>query len=166
MRVRLQDGYREIEIVGRSHVVEFYSEELAVAYFRRLLKEPGNRTALRRALAEEMGGADVGRLDDESLLKRLARRMIHGDLRVVTRQLYPSGHNATPPEASQASTPRQDEQAAKAESAAAAAAATEEEAAETEEAAAEDAVLAGTEAAPQAATLQSAAATGAPLCET
>jgi hypothetical protein len=162
MRVRLQDGYREIEIVGRSHVVEFYSEELAVAYFRRLLKEPGNRTALRRALAEEMGGADVGRLDDESLLKRLARRMIHGDLRVVTRQLYPSGHNATPPEASQASTPRQDEQAAKAESAAA----TEEEAAETEEAAAEDAVLAGTEAAAQAATLQSAAATGAPLCET
>ena len=164
MRVRLQDGFREVEILGRSHVVELYSEELAVAYLRRLIRDPANQAALRRAMAEETGGADVGRIDDEGLLKRLARRMIFGDLRIVTRQLFPSGQNATPPEASQGSTPRQDEQAAKAESTSAATA--DEEPAAAAEEAEEDPVLAGTDAPAQAASLQSAAAAGSPLCET
>lgn len=164
MRIRLSDGSREIELVGRSHLVELYSQEMAVAYFRRLLRDPANRTALRRALADEMPGGFF-RMDDEEVLKELARRVVYGDLRILVRNVFPSGHNATPPEASQATTPLQDEQAAREQSAAssAAPASASQQAASSEEET--DPIVAAVDPAAQAQALQAAAESGAPLCE-
>ena len=161
VRIRLNDGSREIELVGRSHLVELYSQEMAVAYFRRLLRDPANRTALRRALADETSGSAF-RMDDEEVLKELARRVVYGDLRVLVRNAFPSGGNAAPPDASQSTTPLQDEQAAREESPAAAPASAAQAAAEPEET---DPLVAAVDPAAQAQSLQAAADSGAPLCE-
>jgi hypothetical protein len=164
MRIRLEDGFREIEILGRSDLVEFYSPELAMAFLRRLLREPGNRAALRNALSGDSTPSGLFALDDEAVLRELARRVVHGDLKIVARRPLAPGHNATPPGESQGSTPRQDEQAAKQEQAAAAAvedALAEDEPAEE----AADPLLEGTDTEAQAAALQDAASTGTPLCE-
>lgn len=170
MRVRLNDGSRGIDLGGlvdlgdRSHRVELYSQDMAVAYFRRLLRDPAHRTALRRALADEMS-AGTFRMDDEQVLKELARRVVYGDLRILVRNPFPSGHNATPPEASQSTTPLEDQQAAQEQSPAASAApasAAQPAAAGEEEA---DPLVAAVDPVAQAQTLQAAAETGAPLCE-
>lgn len=164
MRVRLNEGSQEIEIVGRSHLVELYSQEMAMAYFRRLLQDSANRSALRRALADEMPGGFF-RMNDEEVLKELARRVVYGNLRGRVRNVFPSGHNATPAGASRSPTPLQDEQAARAESAASSAApasAARQAAAGEEET---DAIVAAVDPAAQARALQVAAESGAPLCE-
>lgn len=163
MRVRLNDGSREIEIVGRSHLVELYSQDMAVAYFRRLLRDPPNRTALRRALADETS-AGTFRMDDEDLLKELARRVVYGDLRILVRNAFPSGHNASPPEAAQSTTPLQDEQAAREESPAASAApaSAAQQAGDPEET---DPLVAAVDPVAQAQALQAASESGAPVCE-
>jgi hypothetical protein len=157
MRFRLEDGFREIEIVARRDLVEFHSEELAAAFFRRLLREPANRIAMRRSLAGELGGADLFRRSDEEVACWLARKVVFGDLRILAQDLpqrpVPGGEREA--------TPREVEQAAQAEQSAspqpAPAAPAEEEA---------DPLLAGTDQAAQAATLQAAAESGAPLCDT
>jgi hypothetical protein len=160
VRVRLSDGSRDIELVGRSHLVELYSQEMAVAYFRRLLRDPANRTALRRALADETSGSAF-RMDDEDVLKELARRVVYGDLRILVRNAFPSGHNAASPEAAQSTTPLQDQQAAR-EQSPAASAAPPAAASEQEET---DPLVTAVDPAAQAQTLQAASESGAPLCE-
>jgi hypothetical protein len=166
MRVRLNDGSREIDLVDRSHLVELYSQEMAVAYFRRLLRDPANRTALRRALADESSGGAF-RMDDEEVLKELARRVVYGDLRIVVRSAFPSGHNAGSPEAAQSTTPLQDQQAAQAESPAASPSSSASTAPVSAAPAAEEAdpIVAAVDPAAQAQTLQAASESGAPLCE-
>lgn len=161
MKLRLEDGFREIEIVARRDLVEFHSEELAAAFFRRLLREPGNRIAMRRLLDQE-GAGDLFRRSDEEVVRWLARKVVFGDLRLLSHsrpdQLAPS----TTSEAADA-TPRQVEQAAKAEQSASPAPSSSSTATSTEKET--DPLLADTDQAAQAATLQAAAESGAPLCE-
>lgn len=161
MRFRLADGFREIEIVARRDLVEFHSEELAAAFFRRLLREPANRIAMRRALSGEMGAGDLLRRSDEEVARWLARKVVFGDLRILAHDLpqQPAPAAAGAGEA----TPRQAEQAAKAEQSAAPAPAQPAPAPASEEET--DPLLADTDQAAQAATLQAAAESGAPLCE-
>lgn len=160
MRLRLEDGFREIEIVARRDLVEFHSEELAAAFFRRLLREPGNRIAMRRLLDQE-GAGDLFRRSDEEVVRWLARKVVFGDLRLLSHsrpdQLAPSVTSAAD------ATPRQVEQAAKAEQSASPAPSPSSTATSTEEES--DPLLAGTDQAAQAAVLQAAAESGAPLCE-
>lgn len=162
MKLKLEDGFREIEIVARRDLVEFHSEELAAAFFRRLLREPGNRTAMRRFLDQE-GAGDLFRRSDEEVVRWLARKVVFGDLRLLSHtrpdQLAPSATS----EAAADATPRQVEQAAKAEQSASPAQSSSPAATSTEEET--DPLLADTDQAAQAAVLQSAAESGAPLCE-
>lgn len=162
MKLRLEDGFREIEIVARRDLVEFHSEELAAAFFRRLLQEPTNRIAMRRALDEEMGAGDVFRQSDEEVARWLARKVVFGDLRILA---YDRPHRPAPSAAGGGAeaTPRQVEQAARAEQSASPAPAGSSPASSTEEET--DPLLADTDQVAQAATLQAAAESGAPLCD-
>jgi hypothetical protein len=162
MKLRLEDGFREIDIVARRDLVEFHSEELAAAFFRRLLGEPANRIAMRRALSEEMGAGDLLRRSDEEVARWLARKVVFGDLRILAHDLPQRSAPAAADGAGEA-TPRQAEQAAKAEQSASPALAQPAPAPVSEEET--DPLLADTDQAAQAATLQSAAESGAPLCE-
>lgn len=163
MRFRLEDGFREIEIVPRRDLVEFHSEELAAAFFRRLLQEPSNRIAMRRFVDAEMGAADLFRRSDEEVARWLARKVVFGDLRILAHGL---SQRAAPAASGGegGATPRQVEQAAKAEQSASPAQARSSAATSTEEE--DDPLLADTDQAAQAATLQAAAESGAPLCDT
>jgi hypothetical protein len=169
VRFTLRDGDFEAEILGREHFVDFYSEELLIAFLQRFLADPVNRGALRQALAEERGGANLSRLDDLELLRPLARRMLSGDLKIVVRR-HGSRPGAAAPEAAAAQepTPREAEAAAREESPAAAPApASTAAAAATSASAVEDPLLPpGLDPVAQAATLQAAAESGAPLCDT
>lgn len=163
MKFRLEDGFREIEIVARRDLVEFHSEELAAAFFRRLLREPANRIAMRRALDEEMGAGDLFRRSDEEVARWLARKVVFGDLRILAHDLPQRPAPAAAGGGGEA-TPRQVEQAAKAEQSASPAQSQSSSAASTEEE--DDPLLADTDQAAQAAVLQTAAESGAPLCDT
>ena len=163
MRFRLEDGFREIEIVARRDLVELHSEDLAAAFFRRLLREPANRVAMRRGLAGELGAAEVFRWSDEEIARRLARKVVFGELRILAHE-PPGGANADTPDEGAAATPRQVEQAAREEQSASPAQ-TRSSPAPSTEAEEADPLLAETDQAAQAATLQAAAESGAPLCE-
>jgi len=163
MKLRLEDGFREIEIVARRDLVEFHSEELAAAFFRRLLGEPANRIALRRALSEEMGASDLLRRSDEEAARWLARKVVFGDLRILAHDLPQGPAPAASDGGGAEATPRQAEQAAKAEQSASPAPAQPAPAAASDEET--DPLLADTDPVAQAATLQAAAESGAPLCE-
>lgn len=162
MRVRFQDGFREIEIVGRGSTVARGGWEPGLASLRRLLRDPENRAKLRRAFAEEIPVSALARMSDEEVLGELARRMAGGELILLERHGSSGGSSAPPP--SQGSTPRQDEQAAKAEAPVTESRSAAPQAA-SPAAAASDPALAGMDAAAQAATLRAAAESGAPLCE-
>ncbi len=166
MRFRLEDGFREIEIVARRDLVEFHSEELAAAFFRRLLREPANRIAMRRALAGELGAADLSRRSDEEVARWLARKVVFGDFRILAQDVpqRPVPTTAAAAGSGGEATPREVEQAARAEQSASAAGTQTSSATSTEEES--DPLLAGTDQAAQAATLQAASESGAPLCDT
>ena len=142
--------------------MEFHSEELASAFFRRLLREPGNRIAMRRFLDEEMGAADLFRRSDEEIVRWLARKAVFGDLRLLSHARPDQIALAATSEAAQAM-PRQVEQAARAEQSASAAQSPSSTATSTEEET--DPLLADTDPAAQATGLQAAAESGAPLCD-
>jgi hypothetical protein len=163
MRFRLEDGFREIEILARQDLVEFHSEDLAAAFFRRLLREPANRIAMRRALAEELGAGDLTRRSDEEVVRWLARKAVFGDLRILARESPERPTTRTASDGAAEATPRQAEQAARAEQSAAPAPPPPSPAAAEEET---DPLLAGTDPVAQAATLKAAAESGTPLCDT
>jgi len=163
MRFTLRDGDFEAEILGREHFVEFYSEELLLAFLQRFLADPVNRGALRQALAEERGGANLSRLDDIELLRPLARRMLSGDLKIVVRRHGSRPGAAAPEDAAAEPTPREAEAAAREERPASEPAAATAATAAAEET---DPLLAdGTDPVAQAETLRAAAVAGTPLCE-
>jgi hypothetical protein len=144
-------------------LVEFHSEELAAAFFRRLLREPANRIAMRRALGEAMGAADLFRRSDEEVARWLARKVVFGDLRILAHDM-PQRSVPTASKGGGEATPRQVEQAVRAEKGASPAQSRSSSASSSEEE--EDPLLADTDQAAQAATLQAAAESGAPLVDT
>jgi len=161
MRLRFQEGFREIEIVGRGAAALRGGRETDLASLRRLMRDPENRAKLRRGFAQEIPASSLARMSDEEILEKLSRRVASGELLLVERQGSSGGNNVTPPV--QSSTPRQDEQAAKED---APPPESQSPAPQAAVAAPEpDPVLAGVNAAAQAATLQAAAESGAPLCE-
>lgn len=162
MRVRFQEGFREIEIAGRDAVGLRGGRETGLFSLRRLMRDPENRAKLRRAFAEEIPASSLARMSDEEILEKLSRRVASGELLLLERQGSSGGNSAAAP--AQSSTPRQDEQAAQAEAPVRESQSPPPQAAGA--AAAEpDPVLAGVDTAAQAATLQAAAESGAPLCE-
>lgn len=163
MKFRLEDGFREIEIVPRRDLVEFHSEDLAAAFFRRLLQEPANRIAMRRALAGELGAAGLSRRSDEEVARWLARKVVFGDLRILAHDM-PQRPVPAASDGGGEATPREVEQAARAEQSASTAESQSSSATSIEEET--DPLLADTDQAAQAATLQAAAESGAPLCDT
>jgi predicted lipid-binding transport protein (Tim44 family) len=162
MRITLRSGLEEIEILGREHLLEPSSEEAVVALLGRMLDDPVNGAALRRGLADHLGG--MARLGDRELLGYVARQVLSGRLKLVRRRSFDGGPAAgsAAGAAGGSSTPRQDEAAARQDQPAAAPASSPAAAAAATE---EDPMLAGVDPAAQAATLAAAADSGAPLCE-
>jgi len=165
MRIVLRSGLEEIEILGREHLVEPSSEEAVMALLGRLLDDPVNGAALRRGLADHLGG--MARLGDRELLRHVARQVFSGQLKLVRRRSFDGGPAAGSGagDSGGSTTPRQDEAAAREDQAAAAPAGSSSAAAAPAEGTGEDPILAGVDPAVQAATLAAAADSGAPLCE-
>jgi hypothetical protein len=150
-RFTLRSGPQEVEIVPREEMVDFPSAESTLSYLRQFLGDGENRAVLRRYLAE--GGLQLGgrHFSDEDLLVVLAHRIATGELRILTRRM----NQPKPPlEAPAETTPREVEasQVRPPPPASAPAAAPAEEESEVDQLA-------------QAQTLESAAESGAPLCE-
>ena len=167
-RFLLRFGGDEVEIVSRDHLVEFYNEDLVVAFLRRYLREGANRAEMRRAVGE-LRSSDLSRLDDETLLRELARRVVSRDLKIIRRRRVEwVTPEAEPSQGAAAMTPRQAEAAAKAEkpappppAPAAPVPASEPPSAESPPTLPED-----VDPAAQAAVLQAASAAGTAMCET
>lgn len=151
MRFTLRSGPQEIEIVPREELLELNGASDALDYLRPFLEDPHNREVLRRSLAE--GGMRVGghRFDDEDLLVVLAHRIASGELKVLLRR---ADQPIPPPAVTAEATPREAAQTSPPP-------ASSPPREEAEESPAEE-----IEQAAQAATLVSAADSGAPLCET
>ncbi|MCB1032792.1 MAG: hypothetical protein KDD47_03040 [Acidobacteria bacterium] len=150
MRFTLRSGPQEIEVVRREELLRFHGIQDARQYLQQFLGDPHNRAMLRHSLAE--GGLQVGgrHFEDEELLTVLAHRLVSGELRIVTRRInQPVAPQDKPSEA----TPRQVE------------AATPRSAATSPPPPAQAEETSNLDPAAQAAALQSAADSGAPLCE-
>jgi len=150
MRFTLRSGPQEIEILSREDFLELHDVASTLEYLRQFLDDPVNRDVLRRSLAE--GGMQVGaqRFEDEDPLVVLAHRLVSGELKGIRRRL---DHPIQPPKEIPEATPRE---------------------LETQSPPPATAVSSPPEAAPppevnqaaQAEALESAAESGAPLCET
>jgi len=131
MRLFLQDGPARLQILPRSQVREFRDLGSAREFLRPLLAEPGNRAAVRAAMAGgglPSGGPALGRdpaWSDPELVEQLARRLVSEGLQVVScADSYPAFlrgtfQQAAAPAAAPAdgaagkTTPLQDEEAAR-----------------------------------------------------
>lgn len=78
MRLFLQDGPARLQILSRSHVREFRDVGAAKEFLRPLLAHPGNRAAVRGALASGTAWSD------QELLDHLAKRLVQEGLQVVS----------------------------------------------------------------------------------
>lgn len=115
MRVFLNDGLDRLQIVSASHLRRFHDLAAARSFLRSLLDDPGNRQALREALAEVRPSS---RADDHALVDEIARRLLHDDLVLVSCASPVERYGLEVQVAAQAgqeTTPLEDEQAAKAE---------------------------------------------------
>jgi len=157
MRVLLRNGFEEIEILSRDHLIEPRTEEAVMALLGSLVANPLNLDALRRALPNPLTQSD-----DRSLLRKVAQQILAGRLRLIRRRRF----EEIPPTGAAAdrSTPREDELTARQSQKASGS--TARPAPAPAAAVEEDPLLAGIDPASQAATLAAAAASGAPLCDT
>jgi hypothetical protein len=171
MRLLLRNGLEEVEILSRGHLPpgpgegrrllldEPRTEDEVMALLGRLVADPAKGAALRRALADELGG--LIRYDNRSFLRDVAQQVLAGRLRIIRRRRFQDLPVFQPTAGS--STPREDEAAARQSNPAATSTASPAPAPAA--AAAEDLLLAGVDAQAQAATLATAADSGAALCE-
>lgn len=113
MRVFLNNGLDRLQIVSASHLRRFHDLAAARVFLRPLLDDPVNRQALREAFAEARPSA---RADDHALVDEIARRLLHDDLVLVSCVSPVERYGLevqVAPQAVQATTPLEDEQAAK-----------------------------------------------------
>ena len=150
MRFTLRSGPQEIEIVSREDFLELHDRDMTMEYLRQFLDDPVNRGVLRQSLAE--GGLQVGahRFEDEDLLVVLAHRLLSGELKALRRR---QDQPVPPPQETAEATPRELETTSAPPASSSPTPPEEEVPPEVDQVA-------------QAATLESAAESGAPLCET
>ncbi len=152
MRFTLRSGPQEIEVVRREEILRFHSVQDAFQYLKQFLGDAHNRAMLRHSLAE--GGLQVGgrHFEDEELAMVLAHRIVSGELRIVVRRI---NQPVAPQDDTTEATPRQVEAAAPSPAATSSPPPAQEEPPPS-----------NLQEAAQAEALQSAADSGAPLCET
>lgn len=122
MRLFLNDGPHPVQLLSRRHVRDFRDRGSARDYVRRLLGDPANAEAARRALAADGDLPHVARLDEDGLAEHLADRLVRDDLVAVSCSpaLRLAGFPSSPAAAASsdastaATTPLQDELAAEA----------------------------------------------------
>lgn len=84
VRLFLNDGPHRVQLLPRRHVREFRDEGSARDYVRRLLRDPENTAATRRALAEDGDLPHAAQLDEDGLAEHLAGRLVREDLVAVS----------------------------------------------------------------------------------
>jgi hypothetical protein len=117
MQLVLHDGGREVRLVSRDQFIEFSSDASALDFLRHLMTDPTNGTALWQALAHERVDRCGGRVGNHEVMAELAQRLVHGEIKVVSGpHIYGERAVHPPPDPEErATTPREDEQAAKAQ---------------------------------------------------
>lgn len=122
MRFFLNDGPHRVQVLSPDRIRRFHDLGTARTFLAGLLDEPGNRLAVREALAGDR--VPTPGLSDEALVDELADRLVYGDLRLVScaspfhalgSQEEAAGGSAAGASEAAETTPLEDEQAAKEE---------------------------------------------------
>lgn len=165
MKTLLHDGQRMIELRRRQDcsasdsVMNFGSPDLALLFLRKCKSDPGSMALLRRFVAYHSDQASLKRMSDHQVLQLLARNISDRQVKVVLHKgSAPLKGGSAPPPIPKPAPPQPKASVARP-------APLEPIKPVAAPPPIEEAVFASVDAAAQAATLKSAAQSGAPFCE-